>query len=422
MACPGDDDDLQLAWSDYDSSDLEEDFQELERKEAVLSSEEADSRSDDHWEASSGKNVCGKCADEAPQAVTASTSDGQGRPSHMASTGPGCASKPHPKLKVKRPASHFREADAMKEGPGLVKDALVAATKYPPFLLKIGSMVTPGNTAANTAEAMLKIWGTVDSSRFITTLCTSLWSVISAREKSVLNSACNEAMYSAYHKYCTSEMHHTLCNTFMSSIGVNPCVLLYQFVTKRVQEGILHLKYSADISNDTDTSVNMTYAERQILRYIAGYIPHAMLRRYQKYSNNMVAKLYVSFLKQCSVPPTNSSYTTFLQYAQGWINTVDDGRLFTVTDEVYLFFRAVENVVRYTANLCKGRLTSIKDAIVRNLEVDVEVNKYWCCLASNSITNEKASIALLESFLSYYVDIRCTAFADLSLTSLLKPN
>ncbi|KAI8479721.1 hypothetical protein Bbelb_425240 [Branchiostoma belcheri] len=42
--------------------------------------------------------------------------------------------------------SKFREEDAVKEGPELVNDAMEAATKHPPpFVLKVGSMVTPGN-------------------------------------------------------------------------------------------------------------------------------------------------------------------------------------------------------------------------------------------------------------------------------------
>ncbi|XP_078584070.1 uncharacterized protein LOC144866506 [Branchiostoma floridae x Branchiostoma japonicum] len=276
-------------------------------------------------------------------------------------------------------------------------------------------MTTPGNTAARVASDVVGIAETPACISFILALCALLWPVIIAGDNSVLCNAANEAMFAEYYKMCTGDDFYSLWDSFMATIGQLQCPLLYQFVTEKLFEGLLTKKHSVDAPRSSASSVDITISntEEQVLRYVAGFIPHALLRRYKRY-NNRTAQLYVAVLQQWKVSAVTHTHTTFLQYTEGWVNAVNRGGLFVVTDEVYLFFRAVEKVVRTTANfdqVSKGKLTGIKEDIMKNLESSFLVNKYWCTIAS-SIANEKASIKLLETVLIYYVNLRCRSFAD----------
>ncbi|XP_019616613.1 PREDICTED: uncharacterized protein LOC109464120 [Branchiostoma belcheri] len=445
MARPGDDD---FEWSDFDFSDFEEELEILEREDEYRVEDDLSDCSDSEKQSSavtsaaansasvatSGRgayecDVCGKVyknagwlgkhkskehpkAAETPQPGTSNSSTSD----HTTPKGAEKTTKPRRKLQVKRPTSKFEQKDALQEGPELLKNALQEATTYPIWQLTLGTD-TPGNIAARTATEVLNTYTTVDHTNFITTLCTQLWSVITAADSSVLCSAGNESMFSAYHKLCSSESFRTLWDNFMSSLGKAPCNLLYQFITGRMFEGLLEKKHNVDVppntANVTNDDTAMTDAEEQVLRYIAGYIPHALLKRYQKYDSK-IAKLYVAFLVQWKVPGNSHSHTSFLKFTEGWVNAVNRGGLFTVSDQVYLFFRAMEKVVRSTVNtqqLRQDRLKGVKNDIITKLETDFLVNKYWCTLACN-ITDEKASVALLEKILVYYVNLRCRAFAD----------
>ncbi|XP_035662528.1 uncharacterized protein LOC118406548 [Branchiostoma floridae] len=446
MARPGDDD---FVWSDFDFSDFEDDFEAMEEEDECVeglshsSSQSATKTS----AAASGRgafecDVCGKPYKNAgsfrrhkerehPVSTVTDPEPGTSNtPDKTQVKGAGKASKPRRKLKVKRPTSKLGKEDALAEGPRLVKDAIEEATKYPPWLLTFGTVATPGNKAAKIAADIFGRWATSDNAHFIMTLCSLLWCVISAADTSVLCSSANETMFGAFHKLCTGDQFQNLWNTFMSSLDQIPCPLLHMFVTNKVFEGLLAKKHSVDAPitggtcSDVDTA--MTNAEEQVLRYVAGYIPHALLKHYKKYDNKL-AKLYATVLSEWKVDGAKHSSTgkaTFLKYTEGWVDKVNRGGLYVVTDQVYLFFRAVEKVVRSTANvqqLRQGTLTGIKDDIMNKLETDFLVNKYWCAIAC-SITDEKASVALLEKILLYFVNLRCRAFAEAHIAVMRQKN
>ncbi|XP_078609643.1 uncharacterized protein LOC144880966 [Branchiostoma floridae x Branchiostoma japonicum] len=178
MARPGDD---AFEWDDFDFSDCSDFEDDLEQE--IEAMEEADDGEYDpvgggtsSAAAGGGKtlkcDVCGKAyaraywlgqhkarehgtPTEPTVHGTPQTTEGQGTegsPGNTSVTKPGKASKAQRKLRVKRPASVFKKEDALREGPQLVKEALEEAADYPPWLLKFGSMTTPGNTAARVAS------------------------------------------------------------------------------------------------------------------------------------------------------------------------------------------------------------------------------------------------------------------------------
>eukprot|EP00058_Branchiostoma_floridae_P021018 XP_002606508.1 hypothetical protein BRAFLDRAFT_126441 [Branchiostoma floridae] len=452
MARPGDDD---FEWNDFDFSDFDDDFDELEEAtNPETSDDEADNTEDEPLDG--GNATHGSLA----QATSTSPASGEKpkipcdlcnreyatagwlsrhkRESHgISSEGPSKAnsdntaqdnpedklqkkasqaSKPR-KIKVKRPTSTYTKEDALKDGPELLIQALEAAVKYPPWHVTIGTFKTPGNTAAQTAKELLDTLDISQHTQFVGNLCGLLWDVIVSGDRATLCSAAYEHMFRQYYLLCSGKIYIALWKDLMTSVCKTPCPLLHQFLTRQVFEGLLRKRHTVDapISSEARVASTMTPEEEQVVRYIAGFIPFALLKKYRKLANNKVAQLYVHILQQWRVSSVDNRPSTFLLYTELWINEVSRGGLFMVKDEVYLFFRRVENVVRSTANLeqlRQGKLSGLRDEIIKNLESSYIVNKYWCDIATAHISNEKVSMALLEAVLHKYVNLRCRAFAD----------
>ncbi|XP_066269142.1 uncharacterized protein [Branchiostoma lanceolatum] len=400
MARPGDE---AFEWNDFDFSDFEDDFEELEEAEdpedsdyeaGTTESEAFDSGNATHGSLAANRkrsraseaafrcDVCGKdyktaggftrhkakvheiSTEEPSKADSDSTAQGlaQGNPEAKQQKKASQASKPRRKLKVKRPPSVYTKEDALKDGPELLIKALEAAAKYPPWLVTIETFQTPGNIVAQTAQELLDTLDVSQHTQFVGKLCGLLWDVIMSGDRATLCSAANEDMFRQYYLLCSGETYITLWEDFMTRVFKVPSPLLHQFLTWKIFEGLLHKRHTVDVPFPCTANVEtkMTCEEEQVLRYIAGYIPYALLKRYSKLSSNKVAQLYVHILQQWKVTSVNNRPSTFLQYTEGWVNEVSRGGLFLVSDEVYLFFRRVENVVRSTANFEKLSRVSLQ--------------------------------------------------------------
>ena len=82
----------------------------------------------------------------------------------------------------------------------------------------------------------------------------------------------------------------------------------------------------------------------QVLRYIAGFIPYTLLKRYRK-CKTTIAKEYSALSLNCKAKEDKDTQApSFLSYTIAWVEMQNSGGLFTVSDEVFRFFRALEKV------------------------------------------------------------------------------
>ncbi len=152
-----------------------------------------------------------------------------------------------------------------------------------------------------------------------------------------------------------------------------------------------------------------------MLRYVAGYIPFALLKKYKRQVNK-TAQMYSQFLACWSVQSITSG-KTFLSYTKEWIDAQNRGRLFQVSDDVYLFFRSMELVSRKfltTSNLQEMSQVNINTVLMNNISSNYRVQTYWCGLTDSKISGD-SSKSFLEVIIKFYIKLRCKAFLKVYL-------
>lgn len=76
--------------------------------------------------------------------------------------------------------------------------------------------------------------------------------------------------------------------------------------------------------------------EQNIVRYAAGYVPYKLLNKYKKSkSASDSVKSYTECLMKMGVDGPEES---FLAYTEEWINQIDRGGLFHISDLSFMLF------------------------------------------------------------------------------------
>lgn len=103
----------------------------------------------------------------------------------------------------------------------------------------------------------------------------------------------------------------------------------------------------------------------------------------------------------------------FTKYTTEWLDKVNRGGLFPLNDTSFIFFIAIEIVVRrvlpkkYAGNQTQGIKQSVLDSITR----DKNVQYYWA-LVSQDIDDEDSSFELLCEIANLWVTIRGFSLAS----------
>ena len=112
----------------------------------------------------------------------------------------------------------------------------------------------------------------------------------------------------------------------------------------------------------------LTRDQQCALRYVAGYI----LRNVKdKIQSKLLRVQYkdeaLTVLEEMSTEDTaGSTDETFLSYSRRWINLINRGGLYVISDEVYMAFQAME--LAFQEYLCRGTVGNhSKDAAVNPL-------------------------------------------------------
>ena len=94
-------------------------------------------------------------------------------------------------------------------------------------------------------------------------------------------------------------------------------------------------------SEDAGTS-SMSKDELNVLQYVGGYVPHSLLKKYEKRSGTK----YEQFITCLGNMAVLSEHDCFLEYTKEWVQRVNRGGLFPLNNTTYLFFISIEKQVR----------------------------------------------------------------------------
>lgn len=225
-----------------------------------------------------------------------------------------------------------------------------------------------------------------------------------------------EKVWSLFHSLRVSKLNKMWCDLFLLDIGngmkfpkLTP--LVYQSITQKLYSDIIncHLGTKLDArsnsGNKSCESSSLTVDEENIVRYIAGYVPFKLLLKYEKSK----AAEAVNVINCLSGMAVNGEESDAMAYTSKWIDLVNRGGAFEVSDTTYMFFKEVELKVRKFLLLAFERNTDVdssqRDSIVCAIAGDESIQFYWTVL-SVDIENEGQAVQVLKEIIGLWINIR----------------
>ena len=216
-------------------------------------------------------------------------------------------------------------------------------------------------------------------------------------------------------KTVIDEWRIMLCQETLNS---DDFCMFYQFLTMSIVHGILSHENEQNNLATTTLDLHLTKEEQEVLYYVSGYIVFSLKRKYSKLSgtkNKDVSVAAVQFLDSLHISSDKQiSGHSFLEFARRWVDTVTRGGLVRVNDDMFIFCRRIENVVRkvFNVNLIKSyKGEDVREFIEEELTKDNLVNLAWETLSRN-LANKSLSDILKKQIIVKWVDLRAKAYVS----------
>lgn len=217
-----------------------------------------------------------------------------------------------------------------------------------------------------------------------------------------------ERFWAAFHSKQVHELpgmwSSLLRNLGCEEAGPGGMVLLSQHINQRLYEEILRARTSL-ISNNEARQRSLTVGEANALRYAAGYVPFALKKKLSHRPE------FVQCLDQLGV---SGQGDTYLEYTKQWIELVNRGKLFNVSDETFRFFHDLEiKVCAYLKDifLAGGQADQSKVEIISSIVEDADVQFSWLLLCLD-LDDEELSNELLKNVVEMWLTIRGFSMAN----------
>ena len=189
--------------------------------------------------------------------------------------------------------------------------------------------------------------------------------------------------------------------------------LIEQQVNQKLFEDTLktHLQAPPQAEASNVSTLQLSEAEENIIRYAAGYVSMSLLKKYKKGSCDKAVQ-YIECLSRMAV---NGEESSFLAYSLEWSRAVNRGGLFEINDETFHLFQAIELDMQ---KRLLSTLTSFSDKsedqrqfIIDAVAADTDVQFVWAHLSSD-IKEEDHAIHLLKEIIGLWLTIRGFSIAS----------
>ena len=150
--------------------------------------------------------------------------------------------------------------------------------------------------------------------------------------------------------------------------------------------------------------------EANALRYAAGYVLRSIKQKEEKKKSPNSA--VVAWIKQQVSTEIDSTVNgdTYQQFTKQWVEKVNRGGLFLISDSIYELFQSMETVLRqYLPQLSTKHGINVEEVIDFILQ-DNEVQLSWITLAAD--LSEEDSFKLSRSIVRLWVTIRGFSYAS----------
>ena len=217
-----------------------------------------------------------------------------------------------------------------------------------------------------------------------------------------------EIMWGLYHQLRTSGDFCGMWESFMDKdMGVGkPSPIFYQHVSHHIFKALITKNYpiyTADAS--PSSSRMMSREEESALRYVAGYICRRVRQQLETSTHQYKDDMILCIME------LSGDEEDELRGTEDWINSIDRGGLWHVSDSTYGMFHAMEvEVRRHFAEDRASKLTEgSRNTIVKAIMADEDVLFEWCTLAADA--EDVYANDLLQRIVELYVTVRGYAYA-----------
>ena len=149
----------------------------------------------------------------------------------------------------------------------------------------------------------------------------------------------------------------------------------------------------------------MSMEEHNAVRYVAGYVVRKMKKKYSNKGSVSICQCLLQMEEGNSLPEESVDYN-FMSYTRAWVQIIDRGGLFKVSDRVYCFFLELELSLypHLRKQLEINQSNSSKEELLHTVESDEDVQFAWSFLTVD-LTEPESSI-LLKDVIQLWTTIR----------------
>ena len=227
-----------------------------------------------------------------------------------------------------------------------------------------------------------------------------------------------EKMWRFYHHFISSDKMHSVWLQGLSNPPVNRYFKLFtQIVTKWLMKEVVNITMPPMPTISVQGATILNVQDEQVIRYVAGYAVMKLKKKYLKIKSSQQAITFFECLAAMHEEEEEAGEdVTYLQYTKTWVEKVNRGGLFTISDSTYLLFQAMELSVRKTLSIeriSREPTLHVKEEMKHTVMNDPAVLSCWSTvLAAVADMECDSSDDLLEQIADKWISIRSHSFAS----------
>lgn len=208
-------------------------------------------------------------------------------------------------------------------------------------------------------------------------------------------------------------------NDFREKIGVDRKYysdpLLVQFVAQRLFQSLLKSELHIGLSATSPAQIPSITIDA--IGYAAGYVLRSVRNKLIKKDSHSI-KAMIAFINTLNVKDSDNREESYLEYTRRWIQNVNRGGLFLISDNVFETFCSLEVVQRsYLSDVNSMNCTVNIDELKQAMTEDGDV-QFWWAMACLTLDNDLTEV-LLKKIVKLWITIRGFAYAS-SVLNLYK--
>ena len=274
------------------------------------------------------------------------------------------------------------------------------------------NFTSPGNKAVKLADSILKSEKTEDFDKLALNLSRICLELIQLRTN---QASARESLCTKLHCCCkNAELKDLFLKVVMTHDGAddNTCMFLLNSILKFFFQISLNWRNEKLLSDNTKTiDVKLSIEEQTTLRYVAGFIPFSLGKRFKNKQNSDIGKMVMETILSWQANPAETD-KTFLEFSKSWTEKVNRGGLFLVNDDFFIFIRRIENVARSVLNcnlILNYKGEDLRDVLMEKFNKSELIDIGWESLTKN-LQSEETKKLLKQIILRKWVGIRAKSF------------